>query len=131
MALMDHENFVGFFFLNNIFFIFSIFLFSFFYFVLFIFVVFIFLDWQRWATILVSYSKKRRISRRATRCRLLSFVVIRCTTRCHSFYHSLSFVITRCHRLSLVVTHFHSLSLDVPLVCLFINDQFDLKLETF
>ena len=126
---MDHENFVGFFFRNNIFFIFSIFLFSFFYFVLFIFVIFIFLDWQRWATILVSYSKKRRISREATCCSLLSFAVIRCTTRCYSLHHSLSFVITRCHRLSLVVTHL--LSLDAPLVCLFVNDQFDLKLEIF
>ena len=46
------------------------------------------------------------------RCHSLSFVVTRCTTRCHS----LSFVVTRC------TTRCHSLSLDVPLVCLFIND---------
>ena len=39
------------------------------------------------------------------RCLSLSLVVIRCTTRCHSLYHSLS--------------------LDVPLVCLFINDLYD------
>ena len=51
------------------------------------------------------------------RCHLLhhslSLVVIRCTTLCHSLYHSLSVVVTRCHLLSL----------DVPLVCLFINDR--------
>ena len=51
------------------------------------------------------------------RCHLLhhslSLVVIRCTTLCHSLYHSLSVVVTR----------FHLLSLDVPLVCLFINDR--------
>ena len=59
-------------------------------------------------------------------CHSLSFVATRCTTRCHS----LSFVVTRCHSLYhsllLVVIHCHSLyhllSLDVPLVCLFIND---------
>ena len=44
--------------------------------------------------------------------------------RCHSLYHSLSFLITRCHSLSFVVTRCHSLPFDVPLVCLFINDQF-------
>ena len=44
----------------------------------------------------------------------VSLVVIRCTTRCHSLYHSLPFVGTRCH----------SMSLDVPLVCLFINDHY-------
>ena len=43
----------------------------------------------------------------------LSLVVIRCTTHCHSLYHSLSLVVTRCYLLSL----------DVPLVCLFINDR--------
>ena len=60
------------------------------------------------------------------RCHSLSFVATRCTTRCHS----LSFVVTRCHSLyhslPLVVIRCHSLyhllSLDVPLVCLFIND---------
>ena len=65
-----------------------------------------------------------------THCHLLSLVVIhchplqhslsvvatRCTTRCHLLYHSLSFVVTCC------TTRCHSLSLDVPLVCLFIND---------
>ena len=66
-----------------------------------------------------------------TLCHSLSLFVTRCTTRCHS----LSFVITRCHSfyhsLLLVVplvvtcctTRCNSLSLDVPLVCLFINDQ--------
>ena len=39
-----------------------------------------------------------------TRCHSLSFVVTRCTTRCHLLHHSLSFVITRC------ITHCHSLS---------------------
>ena len=56
---------------------------------------------------------------------------------CHSLYHSLSFLVTRCHSLSFVFTRCttccnslsfvvircHSLSLAVPLVCLFINDQ--------
>ena len=37
-------------------------------------------------------------------------------TRCHSLYHSYSLLE------SLVVIRCHSLSLDVPLVCLFIND---------
>ena len=49
------------------------------------------------------------------RCHSLSLVVIRCTTRCHS----LSFVVSRCHSL------YYSLSLvvlDVLLVCLFIRD---------
>ena len=78
------------------------------------------------------------------------FSFIRCATRCHSFYHSLPFVVThchllsfivsrshsfslvvtrfttrcttRCHPLSIVVTRCDSLSLDVPLVCLFMND---------
>ena len=54
-----------------------------------------------------------------TRCHSLSFVVTRCTTRCHSLYHSLSFVVTRC---TTRFIRFHSLSLDVPLVCLFINN---------
>ena len=56
-----------------------------------------------------------------TPCHSLSLVVLlvvtSCTTRCHSLYHSLSFVVTRCHSL------YHLLSLDVPLVCLFINDR--------
>ena len=67
----------------------------------------------------------------------LSFAFIRCTTRCHSLYYSLSLTVTRCHSLSLVVTRFptrcpslyYSLSFTVPLVvtrctlvCLFIND---------
>ena len=50
-------------------------------------------------------------------CHSLSFVITRCTTRYHSLYHSLLLVV------SLVVTRCcHSLSLDLPLVCLFIND---------
>ena len=65
----------------------------------------------------------------ATLCHSLSLVVIRCHSlyhsslvvplvviRCHSLYHSLSLVVIRCHSL------YHSLSLDVPLVCLFINE---------
>ena len=46
-------------------------------------------------------------------CHSLSLVVFHCTTR----YHSLSLVATRC------TIRCHSLSLDVPLVCLFINDR--------
>ena len=43
----------------------------------------------------------------------LAEMVTRCTTRCHSF----SLVVIRCHLM------YQSLSLDVPLVCLFINDH--------
>ena len=54
----------------------------------------------------------------------LSFVFIRCATRCHLLYHSLSFVVPLvvicCHSLSRAVicctTRCHSLSLAVPLV---------------
>ena len=83
---------------------------------------------------LLSYLKKRKISRNGhslplvfIRCHSSSLVVIRRTTRCHSFslviicchslYHSLPFVVTCC------TTRCHSLSLDVPLVCLFINNH--------
>ena len=92
------------------------------------------------------------LSHIVTHCHLLSLVVTRCiarchfvtccTTRCHSSFvdtcstrcHSLSLVVplvvtcctTRCHSLchwlSLVVIYCHS-SLDVPLVCLFMNDM--------
>ena len=77
------------------------------------------------------------------RCHSLSLVVplivIRCTTRCHSLSlvvircHLLSFVVTRCHSLPLVVPlaviRCYSLSLDVPLVCLFINDRNKMRLN--
>ena len=56
-----------------------------------------------------------------TCCHLLSLIVICC--------HSLTFVFTRCHSLSLVVivvtdctTRCHSLVLNIPFVCLYIND---------
>ena len=49
----------------------------------------------------------------STRCHSLSFVV----TRCHSLYHSMSLVVL------LAAIRCPSLSLDVPLVCLFINDR--------
>ena len=63
-----------------------------------------------------------------TSCHLLPLfvrlVVTRCTTRCHSLYHSLSravfrwpLVFTRC------TIRFHSLLLKVSLVCLFISDH--------
>ena len=62
-------------------------------------------------------------------CHSLSLVVSLAVTLCHSLYHSLSFVVFRCHLLSLFVplfvTRCHSLLLDVPLVCLFINAQFN------
>ena len=51
----------------------------------------------------------------ATRYNSLWFFIICYSTRCHSLF-------TRCNLLWLVVIHCHSLSLDVPLVCLFIND---------
>ena len=58
-----------------------------------------------------------------TRCHLLWLVIIRWTTR----YHSFSLFVIRCHSLyhllSLVVIRYHLLSLDVPYVCLFINDR--------
>ena len=69
-----------------------------------------------------------------TRCQSLLFVVTRCHSLCYSLslfikllHHSLPLVVplvvTRCHSLSLVAIRCHSLSLDVPLVCLFINDR--------
>ena len=78
---------------------------------------------------LLSYLKKRKISRNTHSLLLVAI-------RCHSLYHSLSFVVICCHSLSLVVIRCyllslvvplvvircHSLSLDVPLVCLFIDD---------
>ena len=96
---------------------------------------------------LLSYLKKRKISRNCHSFSPWSLVVI----PCHSLYQSFSLVVTRCHSLSLVVPlavtpcttrcHFlslvvplvvivvtrctarcHSLSLDVALACLFIND---------
>ena len=60
------------------------------------------------------------------RCHSLSLVVTRCTIRWHSLSLVVPLVVIRCHSLyhslSLVVTRCHSLSLDVPFVCLFIND---------
>ena len=38
-------------------------------------------------------------------------------------FHLLSLIVIPCHSLSFLVTHCHSLSLDVPLVCLYINDR--------
>ena len=69
----------------------------------------------------------------------LSFLVTCCITCCHSF----SFVVTRCSSLSIVLiccpslslvairytAGCHSLSLDIPLVCLFINDPFFLDMK--
>ena len=65
-----------------------------------------------------------------THCHLLSLVVTCCTTHCHSLSLVVPLVIIRCHSLyhslslvvPLVVIRCHSLPLDVPLVCLFIND---------
>ena len=84
----------------------------------------------------LSYSKKRNLVEITTRFHSLSFVV----TRCHLLYDSLSLVVrlidtgyTTCcyslyHSLSSVVARCtarcHSLSLDVSLVCLFIDDHF-------
>ena len=52
-----------------------------------------------------------------TLCHLLHHSLSLVVIRCHSLYHSLSFVVTRC------ITCCYSLSLDVPLVCLFINNR--------
>ena len=58
-------------------------------------------------------------------------VVTRWITRCHSLYHSISFVVTRCHSLyhlfSIVIIRCHSMSLDVPLFCLFTNDHYFIR----
>ena len=80
-----------------------------------------------------------------TRCHSLQFVVTRCITCCHSF-SLVAPIVIRCHSLPLVVplivilchsfslvrfvairchSLYHSLSLDVPLVCLFINNSFN------
>ena len=81
--------------------------------------------------------KKEKLAEMVIRCRSLyhslSFLVTRChylsfvVTRCHSLSLVVPLVVIRCHSLSFVATRFitrcHSLSLDVPLVCLFINDQ--------
>ena len=78
-----------------------------------------------------------------TRCHSLPFVVTHCVTRCHSLSLVVPLVVTGCHSLSLVVicchslyhslsfvvtrtTRCHLLSLDVPRVCLFINDRANL-----
>ena len=79
------------------------------------------------------------LSLSVTHCYLLSLLVTRCITCCHSLSLFAPLVFTCCHSLSLVVpvvvtrfvvtrcttrTHslYYSLSLDVPLVCLFINN---------
>ena len=70
------------------------------------------------------------------RCYSVSLVVTRChslslvATRFYLLYHLLSLVVIRCYSLPLVLplvvirrhSLYHSLLLDVPLVCLFIND---------
>ena len=61
--------------------------------------------------------KKEKLTEMVAHCHSLSFVVTICTTCCYSLYHSLSCVVTR------FTTRCHLLSLDVPLVCLFINDH--------
>ena len=54
-------------------------------------------------------------------------VVTRCITHCYSLSCSMSFIVTRCHSLYhlllFIVSRCHSMSLDVPLACLFINDN--------
>ena len=69
---------------------------------------------------LIWKKKKEKLAEMVARCQSLSLV-----------YHSLSLLVTCCHSLSFVVTRCntrchslqHSLSFDVPLICLFINDQ--------
>ena len=80
------------------------------------------------------YSLNHSLSFVVSRCHSLSFIVTRChslslvVTRCNSFSLVIMSCTTRCHSLSLVVicclSLHHSLSIDVPLFCLFINDQF-------
>ena len=64
------------------------------------------------------------VTRFTTRCHSLSLIVPLAFTRCHSLSLAVPLVVTCCHSLSLVVICCPSLLLDVPLVCLFINDQF-------
>ena len=94
-------------------------------------------EWQReWQRMTRCHSLSLVVPLVATCCRSLSFVFTRCTTLCHSLSLVEPLVITRCttrcHSLSLVVplvvTRCHSLWLDVPLVCLFINDPTELFL---
>ena len=59
---------------------------------------------------LLSYLKKEKLAKMVTRCRSLSLVVIRCTSRCDSFSFVVPLVVIRCY------------SMYLPLVCLFIND---------
>ena len=72
--------------------------------------------------------KKKEKAEMVTRCHSLSLVVPFVFIPCHSFSFVVTRCTTRCHSLSFVViswiTRYHSLSLDVPLVCLFINDLF-------
>ena len=71
----------------------------------------------------------------ASRCHSLLAAVPLVVTRCHSLYHSMSFVVTRCHLLyhmfSFVVTCCHWMSLNVPLVCLFINNHYFIYIYFF
>ena len=78
----------------------------------------------RWSLVVIRcHSLYHPLSFLVTRCYSLLFLVTRChslsfvVTRCHSLYHSFSLVVP------LVVTRCHSLSLNVPLVCLFINNR--------
>ena len=72
----------------------------------------------QWQYFYLKKGKLVKINTPVTLCHLLSLVVIRCTTRCHSLYHSLSLVeplvVIRCHLFSSVVTRCttrcHSLS---------------------
>ena len=77
--------------------------------------------------------KKEKLAEMVTRCHSLSFVVPLVVTRCHSLSLVVPLVVIRCHSLyhslSLVVIRCHSLSLDVPLVCLFINDHISIALS--
>ena len=52
---------------------------------------------------LLSYSKKRSISRNGHSCHLLSFIVTRCTTHCHSLPLVVPFVVTRCTTVGLFI----------------------------
>ena len=95
-------------------------------------VAYLFLSWKWWqSSILWSvlccfhplYHCSHSLPPIVIRCHSLSLAVTCCTNR----YHSLSLVVIRCHSLyhlfSLAVIRCHSLPLDVPLLCLFINDH--------
>ena len=90
-------------------------------------------DWpfvSFWNKVTLFYFLSFEFIRFTTRCNSLSLIIICChslsfiVSRFHSLRHIAPLVVIRRHSLSLVVPFvFHAFWLDVPLVCLLINDQ--------